>query len=282
VGLNAVGDQEMDSEKYGHALVGFIMCLIMAANSFADSLYPVNVAITSYNAQTSGETGISTSDVFIDFTSEFGFVYETLGLPVIGEHYPFNKAVPDKVRTEKYGPDTSLGSVIIPATITKNAGVKAFVGITRQTTKLIWLGIAVLAGVIAESSRKIVSNFVKKDSGFLKYLFWYGFSAGFFLGIFVIDDISNLFGQNVLVYFDNANSSSCRIVIGKHKTAKIGANENMGIYIAKDWNELEVRPDSEELQAWSGRIYAGESKGYFVFNIGGKNQYNVRTAAWGK
>jgi len=223
---------------------------------------------------------ISTSSLFIHFDSKYGFVYETIGLPLIGEHYPLQEAIPDKISVNKYGPNESVNSVIISKYHTKNAGYKAFSGISLQTGKLIWLGFAVLFGFIAGLSRNLVAAFIGKNHPALNNLFWYGLGVGFFLGIFI--NFNALFGENRLIYFDNANNAPYRLVVNKHDTAEIGANENIGVYVKLGWNDLEVHPATGTDNAWYGKIFIEKSDGYLVYNINGQNEYNVETAVWRK
>ena len=151
-------------------------------------------------------TDVSSGSLFIHFDSKHGFVYKTIGLPLIGEHYPFLKAKPDKILVAKHGPSESVDSIIIPKYSTENAGYKTFHGISLLSGKLIWLGIAVLFGFIAVLSKNIIAAFIGGNNPALNNLFLYGFGVGFFLSILFIDDINDSFGKNRLVYFDNANS----------------------------------------------------------------------------
>jgi hypothetical protein len=224
----------------------------------------------------------NTTALYKHFNSEYGFVYKNIGFPLIGEHYPFQKEIPDKISVGKYGPKTSVNSVIIPKYSTKNAGFKAFHGISLQTGKFIWLGFAVLFGVIAVLSKNIIAAFIGKNHPALNNLFWYGFGIGFFVSILFIDDFNDSFGKNKIVYFDNANNTPYKIIIDKHSPVEIGAMQNLGAYLKLGWNDLEVYPASGNVNAWYGKIYIEKSAGYLVFNIGGKNQYKVETAAWKK
>lgn len=248
-----------------------------------DSLRPAVIAINAANAEESAEAGIPAASRFISFTSDYGFVYNTIGLPIIGEHYPFTESVPNQIRVDRNTtPNASINSVIVTRHSTNNAGIKTFYGISNQTSTLILLGIAFLTGMVAVRAQNIVAAFVGKDSDWVKHLFWVGFAVGFFGGIFVIDDIKDAFGPNTLVYFDNAGDTPAQIVINNQKTATIAANENIGVYLGRGRNDLDVLPSADGAEAWCGNIYVRGPEGYLVFNIGAKNHYNVRTAAWGK
>jgi len=189
---------------------------------------------------------ISTSSVFIHFDSKHGFVYKTIGLPLIGEHYPFQEAVPDRISVDKYGPNESVDSVIISKYHTKNGGYKELDGISLQTSKLLWLGFAAFVGLIAGLSKNIVAAVIGKNHPALRNLFWYGFGAGFFLGIFI--NFDTFFCENNLIYFDNADDAPWRVVVNKHDTVEVGAKENVGIYVKTGWNDMGVTCRARQLK----------------------------------
>jgi len=223
---------------------------------------------------------------YAHFHSKYGFVYKTIGLPLIGEHYPFHQAIPDNIRVPKQhgpGPHESVDSVIIQKHVTENAGFETLHGISSQTQKLIWIGLAVLFGLVAAMSKNIIAAFIGANHPALKYLFWIGFALGFFFGGYKIDDITDsLFGKNRLVYFDNANRKPYQVVVEDRDALTIGAKSNLGVYLGLGWNSLRVQPSASSDSAWQGRILVEESDGYLVFNIGHKNEYKVVTGVWKK
>jgi len=229
------------------------------------------LAQSNANAERKALHAAETTDaLFIHFNSKNGFIYKTIGLPLIGEHYPFQKKIPEKILVEKYGPNTSVSSIIIPEHFTENANFKTFYGISQKMGKIIWLGCAALFGFIAVSSKNLVSSFIGKNHPALNNLFWYGFTAGFVLGIFI--NFHDLFGENQLIYFDNANNARYRIVVNKDDGVEIGAKENIGAYLRLGWNDLEIYPASGSDNAWYGKIFVEKPDGYLVYNINGKNQ----------
>jgi len=222
----------------------------------------------------------STGALFIHFDSKYGFVYKNIGLPLIGEHYPFHESMPHTIAVEKYGPNESIDSIIIPAHYTKRAGYKVLSGISLQTGKLLWIGFAVLIGCIAALSKNVVAQIVGQNHPALNNLFWYGFGVGFILGLFI--DFNAMFGKNRLIYFDNANSEACHIRIDNHRSIAVGPRENMGVYVKVGWNDVDIHPSSGSDNVWHGRILIEKSDGHLVFNVGGHNRYEVKTAVWKK
>ena len=237
------------------------------------NLFTTEVSINDVN------TNLSVKELFIRFSSNYGFVYTNLGLPLIGEHFPFQDKIPDKIAVEKYGSDVSVGSIIIPQYFTENGGFKSCHGVSLQTGKVIWLGFAILLGFLAELSRNLIAGIIGNTPN---NLFWYGFAAGFFLGIFI--DFNAMFGRNKLVYFDNASNSSYRIVINSDDSFKVGPKQNVGIYLRLGPTKVDILHIQEDTIVWSDNIVAKELPGddYLVYNIGGLNSYSVQTAAWKK
>ncbi len=239
------------------------------------------IQITNSNVKKSAKTGVTGRSMFIEFQSEWGFIHEIIGLPLIGTHYPFNEGIPSQISGQKYGSDPSQDSIIIPEHATRNAGVISLHGITDQTSKLLLLGIAALFGFLATRCENLIVAVAGRNNEIVNNLFFIGAAIGFFGGIFVIQDIKNLFGENNVVYFDNANSSAYRIVVRNEKSFDVGAGENIAVYISRRWNDLDVYPNGDG-EPWCGKIFVRDDAGYLVFNIGAMNSYSVRTSVWSK
>ena len=252
----------------------FLLLLAISSASFAQNyLNPEDIYVSS-------DATITSSSVYLDIRSRFGYIYENVGLPLIGEHYPFNESVPNEIRVQKYGDDVSVASLIVPKYKTNNIGYKSLHGISMQMGKILWLIFAVLLGFIATLSKKFVAGIIGKDNNALNNLFWYGFAGGFILGIFI--NFQDIFGQNKLIYIDNANDIPYRIEINKDDIIEIGPKENIGLYTRLGKNNLKIIPNNNSDELTEGNIFVKESEGFLIFNIGGRNQYKIVTSAWEK
>lgn len=263
---------------------------VLVALLFA-SAYGISIAQTNMNPNTqlndlsatevsiyNIDDDLTTDALFINFTSRYGFIHKISGLPLIGEHYPFNKAIPKEISVEKYESEVSVNSIIIPKNQTEYKGVKTIHGISLQTGKLIWFAFAAIFGFIAILLKSIIAAFIGENHPALNNLFWYGFGVGFVIGIFI--NFHDMFGENEVVYFDNASNSSYHILINSNDSFEIGPNENIAIYLKLGWNSVDISQETLDGNTWSGKILVKESDGYFVYNIDSKNHYYVTTAAW--
>ena len=116
----------------------------------------------------------------------------------------------------------------------------------------------------------------------MNHLFLAGFFTAFFAGVFVIDDLSDAFGENEPVYFDNASDAAYRLIVNGQTATSIGAGEHMQVWMGLGWNDLAAHPTTGDGPVWCGRIHVEDSPGYLVFNVRGQNSYTVMTAAWGE